>query len=376
MDQSYKIYNNKVILWTLNESIWINGIKQNALFLARMFMNSKKKYDIYIVNISDVKITSGLGWDNNKYKTVQYNDIKDELDIIIMLGGTLSIDEVNYLRNKGCKTVSYKCGNDYIISMENIIFDRADMRPSYPYVDQVWIIPQMENTNSEYWRMFFRTEIITIPFVWNSMFLDDHIKELENQGANPYYEPSNDSKRISVFEPNINVYKFLMYPVLITEDLYRERPELIKKLKVTNTTKIRKNKELIHLMMQLDIVKDGKATFEDRFPTPWFLSEHTDVVLSHQWENALNYAYLDAVYMKYPLVHNAQLFKDAGYYYNGFDISDGKDKLLYALTEHDNHLDEYDEKSKKIINKFNSDNPSVVKKYDILIKNLLNKKWT
>jgi len=357
-----------------NESIWINGIKQNALFLARMFMNSKKKYDIYIVNISDVKITSGLGWDNNKYKTVQYNDIKDELDIIIMLGGTLSIDEVNYLRNKGCKTVSYKCGNDYIISMENIIFDRADMRPSYPYVDQVWIIPQMENTNSEYWRMFFRTEIITIPFVWNSMFLDDHIKELENQGANPYYEPSNDSKRISVFEPNINVYKFLMYPVLITEDLYRERPELIKKLKVTNTTKIRKNKELIHLMMQLDIVKDGKATFEDRFPTPWFLSEHTDVVLSHQWENALNYAYLDAVYMKYPLVHNAQLFKDAGYYYNGFDISDGKDKLLYALTEHDNHLDEYDEKSKKIINKFNSDNPSVVKKYDILIKNLLNKK--
>jgi len=165
-----------------------------------------------------------------------------------------------------------------------------------------------------------------------------------------------------------------MYPVLITEDLYRERPELIKKLKVTNTTKIRKNKELIHLMMQLDIVKDGKATFEDRFPTPWFLSEHTDVVLSHQWENALNYAYLDAVYMKYPLVHNAQLFKDAGYYYNGFDISDGKDKLLYALTEHDNHLDEYDEKSKKIINKFNSDNPSVVKKYDILIKNLLNKK--
>jgi len=357
-----------------NESIWINGIKQNALFLARMFMNSKKKYDIYIVNISDVKITSGLGWDNNKYKTVQYNDIKDELDIIIMLGGTLSIDEVNYLRNKGCKTVSYKCGNDYIISMENIIFDRADMRPSYPYVDQVWVIPQMENTNSEYWRMFFRTEIITIPFVWNSMFLDDHIKELENQGANPYYEPSNDSKRISVFEPNINVYKFLMYPVLITEDLYRERPELIKKLKVTNTTKIRKNKELIHLMMQLDIVKDGKATFEDRFPTPWFLSEHTDVVLSHQWENALNYAYLDAVYMKYPLVHNAQLFKDAGYYYNGFDISDGKDKLLYALTEHDNHLDEYDEKSKKIINKFNSDNPSVVKKYDILIKNLLNKK--
>jgi len=357
-----------------NESVWINGIKQNAIFLARTLMNSENNYNIFIVNMSGINITNGLEWDIEKYKTVQYGEVKDILDIIIPLGGSLDLEQIEYLRNRGCKVVPYKCGNEYIISMENIIFERADQRPPYSIVDEVWIIPQMENTNKHYWRMFYKTDVITIPFVWNSMFLDKHIEQLVQDGKNPYYKPSIEPKRISVFEPNINVYKYSMYPILIAEDMYRNRPELLKTIKITNTHKIKTNGEFVHLMNKLDIVKEHKATFEDRFPTAWFLSEHTDIVLSHQWENPLNYAYLDAVYMHYPLVHNAHLFKDAGYYYEGFNIDEGREQLIYAMTEHDNHIEEYEEKSKKIIHKYNSDNPDVVKKYDILIKNLMNKK--
>ena len=205
------------------------------------------------------------------------------------------------------------------------------------------------------------------------MFLDKSIEELIKNGINPFYKPSEKPKRLSVFEPNINVYKFLMYPVLIAEDVYRKRPELIETLKVTNTTEVRKNPELVHLMMQLDIVKESKASFEDRYTMPWFLATYTDVVLSHQWENPLNYAYLDAVYMKYPIVHNAHLFKDAGYYYEGFNISQGTEQLLYALTEHDKHLDVYEEKTKNIIHKYNSDNMDNVRIYDELIEKLFNK---
>jgi len=356
-----------------DESVFINGIKQNAIFLARTFMNSKKKYNVFIVNTSDIKITNKLGWDIEKYKTVQLNDIKDKLDIIFPLGGVLNNEWTNYLRKRGCKVVPYKCGNEYIISMENIIFGRQDNNIEYPTVDEVWHIPQMENTNQHYWRILYNTKTITIPFVWNSMFLDDNINELKNQGKTTQYIPSNNSKRISVFEPNINVYKFLMYPMLISEDVYRERPELIKTVKITNTQNIRQKKELVSLLNHLSIVKDKKATFENRFPMAWFLSEHTDIVLSHQWENPLNYAYLDAVYMGYPLVHNAHLFKDAGYYYEGFNVTQGKEQLIYAMTEHDNNLEEYEKKSKKIIHKFNTDNPENIKKYEDLIENLLKK---
>lgn len=356
-----------------NESVWTNGIKQNAIFLARTLMNSEKNYNVYVVNMSYVKITNGLEWDIDKYKTVQYDDVKDELDIIIPLGGSLNEEQIIYLRSRGCKVVPYKCGNEYIISMENIIFDRADQRPPYFEVDEVWIIPQMENTNKHYWRMFYRTDVVTIPFVWNSMFLDKHIEQLKSDGNNTRYQPSKKPKRVSVFEPNINVYKFSMYPILILEDVYRRKPELIETVKITNTQKIRTKGEFVHLMNKLDIVNNHKITFENRYPTAWFLSEHTDVVLSHQWENPLNYAYLDAVYMGYPLVHNAELFKDAGYYYNQFDVEEGREKLIYAMTEHDNNLEEYEEKSKKIIYKYSSDNPDVVKQYDILIKKLMSK---
>ena len=353
-----------------DESVWTNGIKQNAIFLARTFMNSKKNYNIYIVNTSSINITIKLGWDINKYKTVQFNDIKDKLDIIFPLGGSLNYDNVDYLRKRGCKVVPYVCGNEYIISMENILFDRSISLSDYPEVDQVWHIPQMKNTNEHYWRIFHRSESITIPFVWNSMFIDEHINELKLENKPIRYQPSNKEKRISIFEPNINVYKFCMYPLLICEDLYRIRPELIKTIKVTNTNKIRQNKEFIHLMNQLDIVKNNKSTFEDRFHMAWFLSEYTDIVVSHQWENALNYAYLDAIYMGYPLVHNAHLCKDCGYYYDEFNIEQGREQLLYAMTEHDNNLEEYEERSKIVLERYNSDNMEVVEKYDILIENL------
>lgn len=356
-----------------NESIWINGIKQNAIFLARTLMNSEKNYNVYIVNTSNISIDGKLGWDKNIYKTVQLHDIKDELDIMIPLGGSLSVGFVNYLRNRGCKVVPYMCGNEYIISMENIIFGRADSRIDYPQVDQVWHIPQMENTNKHYFRVLYNAESITIPFVWNSMFLDEHISELKKIGKNPMYEPSNKPKRLSIFEPNINVYKYSMYPLLIIEDLYRERPELLETVKVTNTQKIRTKGEFIHLMNQLDIVKDKKTTFENRFPIAWFLTEFTDVVVSHQWENPLNYAYLDAIYMGYPLVHNAHLCKDCGYYYKEFDVADGKEKLLYAITEHDNNLEEYNDRTKKVLERYSTDNSKVVRKYDKLIENLINK---
>jgi hypothetical protein len=358
-----------------NESLWSNGIKQNALFLARMFMNSKKKYNVYIVNTSNVNITNKLGWDIEKYKTVLFTEYKDKLDIIFPLGGALGHANVKYLRDRGCKIVSYNCGNDYVINMENIIFNRQDQALEFPQVDEIWSIPQLMNTNKHYWRIIQNTETVKeVPFVWHHMFLDDHINELKNMGKEPYYTPAKGGKRISVFEPNINVVKFSMYPMLILEQTYRDDPSLIYKAKITNTQKVRESKQYSSLMLHMGIVKKNIATFENRFPVAWFLAEHTDIVLSHQWENPLNYAYLDALYMKYPLVHNAYMIKDVGYYYEGFDVIDGSDKLKYAIKYHDENLEEYDKKSQKTLWKYNADNPEVVQQYDILIENLMNKK--
>ena len=170
-----------ICLQNENESIWSNGIKQNAVFLAKTFMNSKKNYNVFIVNTSSIKITKNIGWDIEKYKTVQLNDIKDKLDIIFPLGGILNKDYVKYFRDRDCKVVPYKCGNEYVISMENIMFGRQDNNMEYPQVDEVWHIPQMENTNQHYWRILYNANTVTIPFIWNPMFLEEHIEELKTR---------------------------------------------------------------------------------------------------------------------------------------------------------------------------------------------------
>lgn len=67
----------------------------------------------------------------------------------------------------------------------------------------------------------------------------------------------------------------------------------------------RENKDFIALMNQLDIVRDHKAVFLGRYETPMFLAENTDIVVSHQLENPLNYLYLEVCWQGYALVHNA-----------------------------------------------------------------------
>ena len=82
---------------------------------------------------------------------------------------------------------------------------------------------------------------------------------------------------------------------------------------------------------------------------PDFLSRYTDIVLAHQWENGLNYAYNDALYGGYPFVHNSTLLpKGVGYYYEGFDAFHGADVLLNVIDNHDKHHEELCEKSQWI----------------------------
>ncbi len=142
-------------------------------------------------------------------------------------------------------------------------------------------------------------------------------------------------------EPNINVVKFCFYPALIAELAYRERPDDIKLLQVTNAQHIATNcKEFISLINQLDIVHNHKAVFLGRFDTPTYLSEHTDIVVSHQWENPLNYFYLEVCWQGYPLVHNATLCTDLGYYQDN-NVSDRARRVVEAIDFHDSQLAQY-----------------------------------
>ena len=56
-------------------------------------------------------------------------------------------------------------------------------------------------------------------------------------------------------------------------------------------------------------------SFEQRFVSADFLTNHCDAVVTHHWENGLNYLYYEVLHGGYPLVHNSACLKDWGYYY-------------------------------------------------------------
>lgn len=365
------------------ESLWINGIKLNALYLAKTLM-CIPGYEVWILDTSDkVEDLSKVTWDTNIFKIFKFTDKCKEVDLLITLGTSIpeswskSIKETN----PNIKIIKYQCGNNYVVDMERVLFGDPDATgiPSWDIGhDQTWAIPQQEYHNKEYFQLIYRhntDDVKIVPFIWDPMFIDRDRDTLMNGGKKfpKYYSKPVSEKKISVMEPNLNVVKYSMIPIMIVEAFFRKFGEgSFKQLYVGSGNKLLKNKYFLGMVKMLDIVNrvNPLVKFIPRYPVSTFLAEETDIVLAHQWGNPLNYSYLDAIHFGYPVVHNADFIKDAGYYYKDFSIYDGMKQLDLAINSHDNNLKKYKIKNQKVLDRYLSTNPDVVETYRKLIENL------
>ncbi|WP_027797855.1 DUF2827 domain-containing protein [Paraburkholderia acidipaludis] len=353
------------------ETLWNNGIKQNAVFLAEALRNCPQVASAVLVNTTQVPITPALPWDRARYPTQSFEAAKDGIDVLIELGGQIDAAQTEYLKQRGVRIVSYCCGFEYVHAMESVLF-RKPMWGENLFVNQrydaIWIIPQVANISRSYFEVLRRQTGRVVPFIWSPQFLDERAKDLPDAGK---YRPGKGPKRLSVMEPNINVVKFCLYPALIAELAYRRRPDSIAMLQVTNADQIaRDSLEFITLMNQLDIVRAHKAVFLGRHETPVFLAENTDIVVSHQLENPLNYFYLEVCWQGYALVHNAHLCSDLGYYYRDNDAEEGARRLIEAIDTHDAHASWYRERQRTEIARYLPDNRQLVATYTALLDDL------
>jgi hypothetical protein len=349
------------------ESLWLNGIKQNALYLAKLFQSSPYRHKVVLLNTTRVALTGDLPWDRTTFETVFFEEGWQGLDILVELGGQIDPDQTERLKQQGTKIVSYCCGSEYVSNMEAMIFGRKlyDTIFINQRYDEVWVIPQNWEMNRGFFETLRRCPTREVPFVWDPVAINAATRHLPDQGE---YRPRAGAKRLSVVEPNLDVLKFCLYPIFIAERAYRQAPDRIHFLHTANADPMARNSnEFISLMHHLDIVKAGKASFIGRVTTPHFLAEHTDVLISHQWRSPLNYIYLECCWQGYPLVHNADMVADLGYYYPGNDLAAGTEQLLQALVTHDEAWEEYRARQRASIMRFHSENPQLIVTYDDLL---------
>jgi len=354
------------------ETLWNNGIKQNAVFLAEALRHCPGVSSVVLVNTTAVPITPALPWDQTRWPTTNFEGAKDSVDVLIELGGQIDHLQTDYLKQRGARLVSYCCGFEYVHAMEAMLFNKPLWGRSLfinGRYDDIWMVPQVANISQSYFEVLRRIEARPVPFVWSPVFLDVRTRGLPEGGV---YQPHDGPRRLSVMEPNINVVKFCLYPIFIAELAYRARRDAIALLQVANAERMAKeNMEFITLMNQLDLVHEHKAVFLGRHETPVFLAQNTDIVISHQWENPLNYFYLETCWQGYPLVHNAHLCSDLGYYYEGNDVAAGSVRVLEAIDSHDAQAADYRGRQRCLIERYLPDNTAVAEAYNALLLGLM-----
>lgn len=358
--------------------LFSNGAGQNMFFLRNCLAQIDGVDDVYFV-YWDTKLED---MDDNIRKSIpegvklyHYQEVLDSIDVVIE--GTLAIDlaRAEEFRSTGTKIVSYRMGNDFIMDMEAMV-NKTEGGRAFTGVryDAVWIIPHLMKTNAPYVEIVTGSPVYEVPHLWEPLFIEQVLQEQGLSYESYAYQPKAErAKRVGIFEPNISVLKNCMTPLLICEDLYRHKADLLQHVYVCNSLQLRDVKTFKQFAGYMKIVADDVLTAESRFVTPLFMIQYVDVVLSHQWECALNYLYYEALYGNYPLVHNSSFLKDhhIGFYYDEFDAYEGSQALAEAIRTYDEDLDLHRQRHESYLASLSPYNPQNVERHKALLDILM-----
>lgn len=326
-----------------NQSLWENGIFQNCLFLAQLLQRSPRVSEVFLV-------AGGGGGDEadamaflkeSPVPVINMDAAMHQLDLMIEMSAQLSKEWMIAFKETGRKVVSMRVGNDYVIDIERMVFDKPHglLITGGPY-DEVWTLPEYINTCVPYFASTFRAPVRTVPHLWSPELLEKAMREADGDSQFGY-QPGRKRWRMGMFEPNVCMVKTSHIPMLVCEAAHRAQPDITERVQVYNTVHLKEDPVFNGFANSLNIVRHGIASFEGRFPIWHLLSKQTDAVISHQWENAQNYVYYEALYGGYPLIHNSHLIAGCGYRYHGFDCEEGGKVLCDAFAVHDENLAQY-----------------------------------
>jgi hypothetical protein len=227
--------------------------------------------------------------------------------------------------------------------MENALHGDTLRQPQYSKLkpsifSQIWSIPQMTNTNQYYWQTLYKTECVEVPFIWSPLAIENYEEDCVKNNLGDLKYKTKEKNNIAIFEPNVNVFKWALPALLVCENSYNLENN-IDHIYITN---IQNNKKFNikffnDLIKSLDLYKQKKISVESRYNSLIFMSKYANIAVSHQWENPLNYLYLDLAWMGWPIIHNAYLCKDVGYFYEEFNYKMGGEILNDVIRNHDSN---------------------------------------
>lgn len=369
-----------------SNSIFSNGLVQNAIFLYDVLKKIDLIKDVFLIVFdADFNDTKEQYEYLKGYKVIRWDKAVENTNILITMGIMPNYKDLKYFKSKkNTKVIGYKGGNNLILSTEDLLFERKwqqvgkEIKKDIAYpdnkdiYDEIWMVPQQEYHNKDYFEITYGCPAITIPFIWSPKFIEDEVSLKINQSPEfkIYFKDKEFEKwRVAAMEPNTSILKNMMPILHSMEWAYTQDSSLFQQFNITNASEFRNHPILITIAKALEINKTGKLGFDPRWSVVTLLGLFAEMIISHQWGNPLNYAYLDVVYYGYPLVHNASMCQDIGYYYPDFELKKAGDLIVYAAKNHKDDLD-YMDRNRKIISRYTSHNQALINQYSDLIEGL------
>ena len=313
-----------------------NGLRQNVLFLYHLFKAAPDCARVLLLNHGDGEageIPPELGV--TPADIVRTPEVMDALDYVVVIGAAMDRETVMALKGRGCRIIAYKGGNGAVISMEAMIArpPRGDAERYFDadFYDAIWMTPQHLATYRGWCETLYRRPVSEVPQIWSPLLIEAMPASARARFG---WRAPEGPARIGILDPNVTVMKTSHLPMLVCEVAYRRAPGAFSAIYVTNGWPHRDNPHFKSFTLSLTVAQAGVMTLEPRFVGLEFIADHCDAVVTHHWENGLNYLYYEVLWGNYPLVHNSAFLRDLGYYYPDFDAEAGGEALLTALAEH------------------------------------------
>lgn len=356
---------------TLDMSIafWANGMQQNIVFLHDILKRIGNDC-YYITHKRPAYIL------NKRHRGMMLEDLLEDksevFDVIIIAGLDLlpeMYDEMK-ARNPRLKIILMHFGNKMMDDIHYSIsaHDTKKIPLKAPrHLDQVWVSPQHQHA-IPYFKTYYKTDNIVIaPYIWDSFFIQEKTKELKEKNLSPFFQESK-VKNVCIFEPNVSHVKNCIIPLMICERTEQQYPNSIEQISCFGTEKIRQKQYFKNLISELNIKEKGENLYlANKWSSLDAVSKFGNTIISHQYDNELNYSYLESLYLGLPLIHNSDALMDVGYYYPKFDVEMGAKQLYSAILNHAEVMEDYMNYSREFIKKYSPYSEENIYKYKQLI---------
>lgn len=304
-----------------------NGAQQQAFFLIQCL--EKNIHSISYLSDNDGSL---FDYKINNINKISKKDLST-FDFIICFKLIQNFNLLQFLYNKNVKLIWYNCGNIYYMFQEDIIFNKFNFIQSQQlylkYYQQIWSIPNYTQFHS------FLKSITTIdtiheaPYIWDSKYINLFQSKQSCDLSYTYF--NSEIKYIIIAEPNIQITKTCLVPLLICNEYYKHiskniqiiclsSPETSSFRQFLNNLELKNNTKILPRISFFEILLKYKKLKRDIF------------ILSHQRDNPLNFLHLESFYLNYPLIHNTDLYEKCGYFYNSID--EGVNQLNKAIQNH------------------------------------------